>query len=396
MSFKDLLAKYRAGTVEETDLEGVPADDWMKVRLEGGEGLLTCALSLDALMGAMLAKDEEDEGKPKKKKTGMSDKSYSYAMVSDALIPPFNDRVEARAWDLKQFKYRGGVILYDHNSDESRPPIGKGTNLQKGVELKRGGKSFKALTGDVTFADREIHPFAGMIEDLVQAKLLTNGSVGFDIEDMRPPTTQEQEEGGMKAYSAVIKKASLFEYSVTPLGRDVNAQLLANNGVDPLEAKLIEFAKAGIHSDDLIGEFREGLLMGAGKATRTTITVPEIPAHDVTLPAHDPASSFSATFTPNGNPDTHILGTIGDFTRDQPVSRTYVDSFAHNQISELRAEIAELRDTLSALKRSRDEELYELLLGDPAEEVKTKPRSSVGSGDPLLDAALTLGFTPAP
>ena len=375
MSFNDLLKKYRAGTVEETDLDGVSAEDWMKVRLEGGEGLLTCALSLDALMGAMLAKDEEDEGKPKKK-TGMSDKSYSYAMVSDALIPPFNDRVEAKAWDLKQFKYRGGVILYDHNSDESRPPIGKGTNLQKGIELKRGGQSFKALTGDVTFADREIHPFAGMIEDLVQARLLTNGSVGFDIEDMRPPTTQEQEEGGMKAYSAVIKKASLFEYSVTPLGRDVNAQLLANNGVDPLEAKLIEFAKAGIHSDDLIGEFREGLLMGAGKATRTTITVPEIPAQEMTLPDPDPASSLTISNEMN------------------PV--TFADVTARTELAELRAEVAELRDTLSALKRSRDEELYELLLGDPAEEVKTKPRSSVGSGDPLLDAALTLGFTPAP
>jgi hypothetical protein len=375
MSFNDLLKKYRAGTVEETDLDGVSAEDWMKVRLEGGEGLLNCALSLDALMGAMLAKDEEDEGKPKKK-TGMSDKSYSYAMVSDALIPPFNDRVEAKAWDLKQFKYRGGVILYDHNSDESRPPIGKGTNLQKGVELKRGGQSFKALTGDVTFADREIHPFAGMIEDLVQARLLTNGSVGFDIEDMRPPTIQEQEEGGMKAYSAVIKKASLFEYSVTPLGRDVNAQLLANNGVDPLEAKLIEFAKAGIHSDDLIGEFREGLLMGAGKATRTTITVPEIPAQEMTLTAPDPASSFTISNEMN------------------PV--TFADVTARTELAELRAEVAELRDTLSALKRSRDEELYELLLGDPVEEVKTKPRSSVGSGDPLLDAALTLGFTPAP
>ena len=376
MSFNDLLKKYRAGTVNETDLDGVSADDWMQVRLEGGDGLLNCALSLDALMGAMLAKDEEDEGKPKKKKTGMSDKSYSYAMVSDALIPPFNDRVEAKAWDLKQFNYRGGVILYDHNSDESRPPIGKGTNLQKGVELKRGGQSFKALTGDVTFADREIHPFAGMIEDLVQAKLLTNGSVGFDISKMRAPTTQEQEEGGMKAYSAVIQKASLFEYSITPLGRDVNAQLLANGGVDPLEAKLIEFAKAGVHSDDLIGEFREGLLMGAGKATRTTITVPEIPAQEMTLTVPVPASTFTVSNEMN------------------PV--TFADVTARTELAELRAEIAELRDTLSALKRSRDEELYELLLGDPAEEVKTKPRSSVGSGDPLLDAALTLGFTPAP
>tara|TARA_R110002167_G_scaffold26380_3_gene90883 strand:- start:12047 stop:13213 length:1167 start_codon:yes stop_codon:yes gene_type:complete len=388
MSFKDLLTKYRAGTVEETDLMDVSADDWMKVRLEGGEGLLNCALSTDALMGVTLAKaeDEEDDDKPKKK-TGMSEKSFSYVMVSDGLIPPFNDRVEAKAWDLKQFNYRGGVILYDHNIEETRPPIGKGTNLQKGVELKRGGKSFKALTGDVTFADREIHPFAGMIEDLVQAKLLTNGSVGFDISKMRAPTTQEQEENGMKAYSAVIQKASLFEYSITPLGRDVNAQLLANEGVDPLEAKLIEFAQAGVHTDDVIGEFREGLLMGSGKATRSTFTMPAMPAR------HDQV--FQGTWSTTAHTPEPLVSTF-TISNDRPVSVTYVDSFAHNQIKELRAEVAELRDTLSALKRSRDEELYELLLGDPVEEVKTKPRSSVGSGDPLFDAALTLGFTPEP
>tara|TARA_R110000782_G_scaffold259110_2_gene349317 strand:+ start:31445 stop:32560 length:1116 start_codon:yes stop_codon:yes gene_type:complete len=371
MKYTDLLAKFQAGFVSEADLADVTAEDWMKVRLEAGDGILACTTNLDAMVETLAAHSDSSK-QPK----GTEGAPISYAMVSDALIPPFNDKVEAAGWDLKQFKYRGSPILWDHNMHETKPPIGVGSNVKKSVEMTRGGKSFKALTGDVHFVDRTISEFAGMIHDLVDAKLLTNGSVGFDIGKMRAPSKGEIEEQGMKPYSAVIQKASLFEFSVTPLGRDENAQRLANDGVDPLEAKLAEFAKAGVHSDGVIGEFREQLLQGRGTATRCSVTVPE----------------FAANKLPEPEAETNV----SNFTISNEMNPvTFADVTARTEITELRAELSKLREELALLTRSREEDLYELLLSDDAELDTSEVHSSHGSGeldDPLISAAIDLGF----
>lgn len=286
MKYQQLLQKLTDGTITETDLAGVSAESWLEVRKEYGNGLLHYALTDAFGMGG--ADEEEEEmggGRPDEDEEEMGRKKkeprqYSYVMVSDELIPPLGDKVMANAWDVREFKYRGSNVLYDHNIQESRPPIGQAANLKKGVELKRGGKNFKALTGDVAFADRSVYAFAGLVEDLVDAKLLSNGSVGFDVMKMRPPTEDEQQEMGMKAYSAVIQKANLIEFSITPLGRDKNARLLSADGEDLMEAKLAEFARLGVHDDEVLGQFRESLSVTAGESTRSTFTVPEMPQED--------------------------------------------------------------------------------------------------------------------
>lgn len=307
--------------------------------------------------------DKEEEGKGRR--------SYGYVMVSDDLIPPLRDKVMANAWDTKEFVYRGSNVLYDHNIQESRPPIGKVTAMQKGVELRKGGKTFKALTGDVEFADRGIYDFAGLVEDLVEAKLLSNGSVGFDVMKMRPPTEDEQETMGMKPFSAVIQKANLIEFSITPLGRDKNARLLSSDGADLLEQKLAEFAEAGVHADSVLGEFRETLAQDRGEATKLSVTVPEMPD-----PKPEAAPSWDATEISNAQ---------------NPI--TFADVKAREQLDGLREDIAELRQELADIKVQAQTDLFEALTELTAEPSTDEPATGDGSSD-LYTLARDLGFTP--
>lgn len=307
--------------------------------------------------------DKEEEDKARR--------SYGYVMVSDDLIPPLRDKVMANAWDTKEFVYRGSNVLYDHNIQESRPPIGKVAKMQKGVELKKGGKTFKALTGDVEFADRGIYEFAGLVEDLVEAKLLSNGSVGFDVMKMRPPTDEEQETMGMKPFSAVIQKANLIEFSITPLGRDKNARLLSADGTDLLEEKLAEFAEAGVHTDSVLGEFRETLAQDRGAATKLSVSVPEM-----LDPEPEAAPSWDATEISNAQ---------------NPI--TFADVKAREQLDGLREDIAELRQELADLKVQNQTDLFEALTELSAEPITEQPATGDGSSD-LYTLARDLGFTP--
>ncbi|MCH9836280.1 hypothetical protein K0U83_11495 [bacterium] len=354
MKYAQLLQKFKAGEIEDTDLEGVSAEDWLQVRLDAGEGLLQYALS-DVDLGKGGKKDDEEEmGRGKR---------YSYVMVSDELIPPLKDKVMANAWDLREFKYRGSNVLYDHNIQESRPPIGRAENLQKGVELKKGGSNFKALTGDVSFADRDTYEFAGLVEDLVSQKLLSNGSVGFDVMKMRAPTDDEQETMGMKPFSAVIQKANLIEFSITPLGRDKNARLLSADGTDLLEAKLAEFAEAGIHSDDVLGEFRETLSQSAGEPTRIQVAMP------------DPVEPKAAP---------------------EPEEATVEETSLMLELDALKSEILLLRDevrSMRAVETEREPDLYETLYEELLAPSPERTESATGD-DPadIYSLARDLGF----
>lgn len=392
MTFATLLKQYRAGTLTPADLDGVGSEDFLKVRQEAGDGRLSYALTDDALT-ELFAEDDK-----KQKPDGVN-----YVMVSDGDIPPFSDRVKASAWDMKQFKYRGSMVLYDHNMEMSRPPIGQMSNVQKGVEMKRGGNTFKALTGTATFASKDVYPFAGMVGELVKSGLLKGGSIGFDVLKARPPTEEEQEQLGMRAYSTFIEKASPFEWSVTPLGRDQNAQRLSAETLGPLELKLAEFAREGIHDEDAIGLLREDLRSSAGKAQRFGLLVPDMSLLEADPePTATPAASavhdaFSATFTPSGNPDSYILGTIGGFTADAPVLAACETYARSSDVTALRAELDDLR---GQLRQARSESIYSLCWGDEAPADQTTDQSQVteatGDGDsedPLFFAAKALGFT---
>jgi hypothetical protein len=370
MTFAQLTQKFRDGTVTDADLDGVSAEEWLQVRQEAGDGILRYALTDEGFAPAeareaSYARDKEEEGDEEQGR-----RTYGYVMVSDDLIPPLRDKVMANAWDTREFVYRGSNVLYDHNIQESRPPIGKVTAIQKGVELRKGGKTFKALTGDVEFADPGIYAFAGLVQDLVEAKLLSNGSVGFDVMKMRPPSEDEQETMGMKPFSAVIQKANLIEFSITPLGRDKNARLLSADGADLLEEKLAEFAQAGVHADSVLGEFRETLARDRGEATKLSVTVPEMPD-----PEPEAAPSWDATEISNAQ---------------NPI--TFADVKAREQLDGLRDDIAELRQEMADLKVQSQTDLFEALTELSAEPSTEQPVTGDGSSD-IYTLARDLGFT---
>ena len=458
MKYADLLTKYRAGAIEDTDLEGVSAEDWMAVRQEAGDGLLRYALtdaayaSPDGLkVGDMVSWDssggrargkiervERDgtidvpnanvkvkgtegdpaaliqlyrDGEPTETRVahkfstltktgaasyGMGDYEdkdkkkrrprYSYVLVSDDLIPPMNDRVQANAWDLREFKYRGSNLLYDHNVQEARPPIGKVENLQRGVEMKRGGRKFKALTGDVSFVDAEMYEFAGMIEALVASGHLTNGSVGFDIEKMRAPTDDEQQQLGMKKYSAVIQKANLIEFSITPLGRDKNAQKMSIDSRDSLEQRLAEFAQAGVYADETLGSFRESLARQIDEPTR--VMVPVLGLEDSSEEA--PALEVESPVISNDAPTT--LGMVQQSYGEEV-------SAMREQLEALRAEVADLRAQLADQADDQATDLYDLVFDAISDEHATPTTDEALSGDasevdPYDLIAETLGLKP--
>ena len=342
------------------------------------------ALDADAVMSLFAMDDEQEGKKPKKDK---AEGPVPYVMVSDGNIPPFNDRVKASAWDLKQFKYRGGILLYDHNFEMSRPPIGSMANVKKGVEVKRSGRTFKAVTGDANFADREVYAFAGMIEDLVRSGSLRGGSIGFDILAARAPSEKEQEELGMKPYSTMIEKASPFEFSITPIGRDENAQRLSADAFDPLEAKLAEFAKEGIYPDECIGTLREDLREKIGQATKVGIVVPE-EYRGVPLPAETVAEPVLPSLTISSEPQTPMLGvSAGEWNAPVDAALAKRDE----AIEELKAQVATLTKRL-------DEGVYDLIFRDDDVAEPSTPTeqdngaTDGGSGDPLFDSAVSLGF----
>lgn len=298
MKFHQIAAKLREGTLEESDLDGVTPEDAIKVRREAGGGLIRA--SIDALATPQPAGPETFTGGQEwpftvtSGSTGtfgagvisldgtsvtlMGDddakkKRVPYVMVSDGLIPPFSDRVKASGWDLSEYRYRGSPLLYSHNIQTDAPPIGRMHNVKKNQEMKRGGREFRAMTGEAEFVEGEIYPFAGMVEKLVDMGVFRGGSVGFDILKSRGATREEQEQMGMKPYSNLIEKASLYEYSVTAIGRDPNAQRMSAELLDPIERTLADWLAQGVYEPELIRFARDHFHGEAGASTRTQVVV---------------------------------------------------------------------------------------------------------------------------
>jgi len=147
--------------------------------------------------------------KASKAKDGRT-RSYVF---SDERVDRQGDIIRQRGWDTDNFKSASGPILWGHNS--YAPPIGTGGKLSvKSID------GMRSLIGDVTLADDEVNPEAGLIWRMVEAGIVTTGSVGFAPVELRwgeDIPQKEREKLGLGPWGVVYEKQELLEFSLVSL-----------------------------------------------------------------------------------------------------------------------------------------------------------------------------------
>jgi hypothetical protein len=126
---------------------------------------------------------------------------------------------------------RNPVVLFAH--DDTQPPIGRGTNIDT---------SSADCTIDITFAPRDILPFAGTIRDLVAGKWLRAVSLSWQPLDYKRSSDPD--------VAAIFTSVDMLEVSIVPLPALPSALLDArSHGVDT--APLYEWAERLLDKGDM-------------------------------------------------------------------------------------------------------------------------------------------------
>lgn len=140
------------------------------------------------------------------------------SIISDESIDRDNEVVLAKGLDVKPF-LKNPVVPVGHNYVE--PPVGRAT------WVKRVGDGWKAKT---IYANRPTEYPAGvafpadLIWALVSQEILNGKSIGFMPLAASAPTTKEIEaRPELASVKTVIRKASMFEYSVVTVPANANA-----------------------------------------------------------------------------------------------------------------------------------------------------------------------------
>lgn len=107
------------------------------------------------------------------------------------------DTLDPNGWDLEDYK-NNPVVLWGHDS-HSQPPVARSERL-----ALVGGM----LKSDAVFPTREIHPFGGMLYDLVIHKFLNGASVGYSSSSYAPDPS---------GHGINFKRQKLFEWSLVPI-----------------------------------------------------------------------------------------------------------------------------------------------------------------------------------
>lgn len=241
--FAEFQARFLAGTLTAADFEGITPEDSVKARMEAAE------IHRQPAGEVIRAKSD---GK----------RTHHFVMSSERPCGPYKDSVRYSAWNTEDFERQGSPLLWAH--DGSQPPIGK---VEKTAKLK----TRKTLEGVVRFAKEGVYPFADLIARMVEEDIITNGSVGFQITDARPPTASEMKKEGLGQHSMVIEGACLREFSIVPVGADPNA--VKQRG-DEIRSALDGFVERGEADPELASHMAALLGVYEPLATRS-IVVPE-------------------------------------------------------------------------------------------------------------------------
>jgi hypothetical protein len=141
------------------------------------------------------------------------------------------DRVTVKGWVLKEIE-RNPVVPWSHNYN--MPPLGSIKRIWK-THAGENGRKLKAIK---QFAPKGMYPFADMIHDMVQARLIRMASVGF-IPLEYEKDTEASEEDKKRFYMPMLhKKQELIESSIVMIGsnRDALQEARALNiDVSPME-----------------------------------------------------------------------------------------------------------------------------------------------------------------
>jgi HK97 family phage prohead protease len=138
---------------------------------------------------------------------------YTFTGSTDS-VDRVGDVVEQN-WDLDNYK-KNPVLLYAH--DYSQLPIGRTNPYMDGGKLKF----------DVEFVPKEIYPFAGTVEAMVELGFLNAVSVGFKPLDM----------DGTR-----IKRSELLELSIVPIPANAEALIERKGmGMRPIYRTDLDYA----------------------------------------------------------------------------------------------------------------------------------------------------------
>lgn len=215
MRFSEITKRFMAGTLAESDLSGVTAEDFLEARKDSG------ALFRMPNIGAEVRAD----------KTGTGRRKFKHCMSSETACGPFKDVVLADAWDLTDFKKRDNPLLWAH--DGSQPILGRVDNPHK-------SKSDLKLMGSPHFMPEGISDFADLVARMVDAGYMPGGSVGFRIEDARTATDAEAKQRKLGKHSMIITRASLSEYSIVPVGADPDSGEVRANEIRSYLSDLVQ------------------------------------------------------------------------------------------------------------------------------------------------------------
>ena len=252
MKLLELAKKYAAGKAEPEDFAGMAPADVLAIRTDSEMGCNRLAATVPFAA--------TDVG-PQRKLADVADDDspVPYVMLTEHPIGRMRDLYKINGFSFERFERRGRPLLYHHNLEEGieRPPLG---NMSKPTRHRKF-EGLRALHGYASFAPRGLNAFGDMIQDLVRAGVLTGGSVGMEVVQARSPKDEkEAQKLGIEPFSLIVEDMMLEEFSVTPLGRDENAQagvVLSAGAEDQTLAMLVEGVREGRYDREMVAAFRE-------------------------------------------------------------------------------------------------------------------------------------------
>ncbi len=190
-----------------------------------------------------------------------ADRSVDFVISSEA-VDRYTDIISLGGWKTQNY-VRNPVVLWAH--DDSIPAIARGSNIR--IEDK-------ALRSTAIFAEKEFHPLADTIYNLIKGKFISAASVGF------VPLKAKAAAGKDRPYGIDILEQELLEWSVVNI--PANPECLVNArsvGIDC--APLIGWAERVLDKGGMLlipRDELEALRKAAGAATQYQVKTPAAPA----------------------------------------------------------------------------------------------------------------------